>query len=201
MCYNQDMELKDMKLKDYFNIPNLLSYIRLIMLPVFLLMYRRATDTSDYVRAFAVLGVAMFTDALDGYIARKFNMITQWGKIIDPVSDKLLQGILAIAVMGNYPPMKLFVIIFAVKEIYMSIMNLWLVRYDPEIVRARLFGKIVTVLIDVAVGLLLIFTKVPSVYVWIIAAVLSAAVVYVGARYSIMHWQIIKDNNLLKGKK
>ena len=195
------MELKDMKLKDYFNIPNLLSYIRLIMLPVFLHMYRQATDTSDYVRAFIVLGVAMLTDAVDGFIARKFNMITQWGKIIDPIADKLLQGILAIAVMGNYPPMKLFVIIFAIKEIYMIIMNLWLVRYDPEIVRARLFGKIVTVLIDVTVGLLLIFTKVPSVYVWIIAAVLSAAAVYVGVRYSLMHRQIIKDNNLLKGKK
>ena len=190
-----------MKLKDYFNIPNLLSYIRLIMLPVFLHMYRQATDTSDYVRAFIVLGVAMLTDAVDGFIARKFNMITQWGKIIDPIADKLLQGILAIAVMGNYPPMKLFVIIFAIKEIYMIIMNLWLVRYDPEIVRARLFGKIVTVLIDVTVGLLLIFTKVPSVYVWIIAAVLSAAAVYVGVRYSLMHRQIIKDNNLLKGKK
>lgn len=190
-----------MKLKDYFNIPNLLSYIRLIMLPVFLYMYRSATGTSDYVRAFVLLAVAMLTDALDGFIARKFNMVTQWGKIIDPVADKLLQFILTLALLGNYPQMWLFVIVFMIKEIYMIIMNFWLVRYDPEIVRARSFGKVVTVLIDVTVGLLLIFTKVPSTYVWIIAAVLSVAAVYVGVRYSFIHRQIIRDNNLLKGRK
>ena len=189
-----------MKLKDYFNIPNLLSYIRLIMLPVFLYMYRSASETSDYARAFVLLAVAMLTDALDGFIARRFNMVTQWGKIIDPVADKLLQFILALALVGNYPQMWLFVIVFMIKEIYMIIMNFWLVRYDPEIVRARPFGKVVTVLIDVTVGLLLIFTKVPSTYVWIIAAVLSIAAVYVGVRYSFMHRQIIKDNNLLKGR-
>ncbi|MBQ6654174.1 MAG: CDP-alcohol phosphatidyltransferase family protein [Erysipelotrichaceae bacterium] len=189
-----------MKLKDYFNIPNMLCYIRLGMLPVFLHMYRQATDTSGYVRAFIVLTVAMSTDALDGFIARKFNMVTQWGKIIDPVADKILQGVLAIAVMGNYPPMKLFVIVFLIKEIYMLVMNFWLVRYDPEIVRARFFGKAVTVLLDVAIGLLLIFVHVPERYIWIISVILSIAVVYVGVRYSLMHRQIIKDNNLLKGK-
>ncbi len=83
----------------------------------------------------------------------------------------------------------------------MSFMNLWLVKYVPEIVRARVFGKVVTVLIDVTVGLLLIFTKVPGTYVWIIAGVLSIAALYVGFRYSRMHWQSIKDNNLLKGRK
>ena len=195
------MELKDMKLKDYFNVPNLLCYIRLILLPVFLFMYRSATESADYVRAFVLLAFAMLTDALDGFIARRFNCVTQWGKMIDPIADKLLQFVLALALLGNYPQMWLFVIVFMIKEFYMSFMNLWLVKYDPEIVRARVFGKVVTVLIDVTVGLLLIFTKVPGTYVWIISAVLSVAALYVGFRYSRMHWQIIKDNNLLKGKK
>ncbi len=200
MCYNVSMELKDMKLKDYFNVPNLLCYIRLILLPVFLFMYRNATDSSDYVRAFVLLAFAMLTDALDGFIARRFNCVTQWGKMIDPIADKLLQFVLALALLGNYPQMWLFVIVFMIKEFYMSFMNLWLVKYDPEIVRARVFGKVVTVLIDVTVGLLLIFTKVPGTYIWIIAGVLSVAALYVGFRYSRMHWQIIKDNNLLKGR-
>ena len=201
MCYNENMELKDMKLKDYFNVPNILCYIRLILLPVFLFMYRNATVRADYVHAFVLLAFAMLTDALDGFIARRFNCVTQWGKMIDPIADKLLQFVLALALLGNYPQMWLFVVVFMIKEFYMSFMNLWLVKYDPDIVRARVFGKVVTVLIDVTVGLLLIFTKVPGTYVWIIASVLSLAAVYVGLRYSRMHWQIIKDNNLLKGKK
>ena len=89
------------KIKDLVAIPNILCYLRIIMVGVFLYIYNTATSQNDYYIAMLVVMVAGITDFLDGRIARKFNMITDLGKVIDPVADKLMQFAMLITLIGK----------------------------------------------------------------------------------------------------
>ncbi len=68
-------------------IPNYLTIIRFIFIPIILYFIL----TENYLIAFAVFTLSSFTDIADGFIARKFNLITDWGKLMDPLADKLTQ--------------------------------------------------------------------------------------------------------------
>ena len=78
--------------KELLSIPNLMGYFRLIMIPVFVWLYLKASTDADYYRAAIVMGISSITDMFDGMIARKFNMITEFGKILHPVAEKMTTG-------------------------------------------------------------------------------------------------------------
>ena len=79
------MTLKEI-LKKNLNVPNVLSLIRLLLVPVYLILFVRGQKTA----ALVVFAAACFTDLLDGRIARKYNLITDLGKLLDPVADKVM---------------------------------------------------------------------------------------------------------------
>jgi cardiolipin synthase (CMP-forming) len=86
---------------EFTSVPNLLSFLRLALVPVFLVLL--LGDSPGW--ALAVLAFAGFTDWLDGYIARRFNMITELGKVLDPMADRLyiFAALLGLTVNGNIP--------------------------------------------------------------------------------------------------
>ncbi len=84
--------------KEYFSIPNLMGYFRILMIPVFLYLYGKANSKREYLWAFLVLGISLLTDFFDGKIARKYHMVTDFGKALDPVADKLTQGAVALTI-------------------------------------------------------------------------------------------------------
>jgi len=145
--------------KEYFTIPNLMGYFRILLIPVFLTLYFRADSRQDYNLALAVLAVSYLTDFLDGKIARKFNMVTNWGKILDPAADKLTQGALAIALTFRYPLMVWFCLLFLCKEIYMVTMGIYLIRRGIEIKGAQYYGKVCTAVIDIGIFILILFPE------------------------------------------
>ena len=102
--------------KELFSIPNLMGYFRIIMIPVFLVLYYQAKTPNDYAKAFILLAISMLTDFFDGKIARKFHMETELGKALDPIADKLTQFALAIATTLRYPLMMVLVVFFFLKE-------------------------------------------------------------------------------------
>lgn len=89
--------------KELLSIPNLMGYFRLIMIPVFVWLYLRASTDADYYRAAIVMGISSITDMFDGMIARKFNMITEFGKLLDPLADKLTHGAILLCLWSRYP--------------------------------------------------------------------------------------------------
>ena len=89
--------------KDIFSIPNLLSLFRLLLIPVYATLYLNATQRYQYLLAGVILAVSCLTDMIDGKIARKYNMITTLGKILDPLADKLTQLTLTICRSLKYP--------------------------------------------------------------------------------------------------
>ncbi len=141
--------------KDIFTIPNILTYIRLLCVPVFfVLMVMFCIDPSaaaakSYVwAAFGVFVFAEVTDAVDGFIARRFNMVSDLGKVIDPVADKLCQGfgilMLGVAyILIDRWPIMLFAALLIVKEITMGVFSYYFMKASKRQVEqiANKWGK------------------------------------------------------------
>ena len=102
--------------KEILTIPNLLSLFRLVLIPVYMTIYLNATEASDYCLSAAILAVSCLTDMIDGKIARRFNMISTVGKILDPVSDKATQFTLILCLALKHPILWYLVCLFVVKE-------------------------------------------------------------------------------------
>ena len=104
--------------KDIFNIPNLLSLFRLVLIPFYVYIYLNANEPWQYSLAGVILAVSCLTDMVDGKIARHFNMITPLGKLLDPIADKFTQLVLTICLSLRYPVMRPVLILFLIKEFF-----------------------------------------------------------------------------------
>lgn len=129
------------------NLPNLLTIIRFLLVPV--MTYFLISKNYSLAITFYVL--ASITDVLDGYIARKYNMITKLGKILDPMADKLLQfsALVGLWIVGIIPFWITF--IFFLKEIFMGLGAIKLLRNKDVVVPSKWFGKMSTVFFFVAI--------------------------------------------------
>ncbi|RKQ33547.1 CDP-alcohol phosphatidyltransferase family protein [Oceanobacillus halophilus] len=156
--------------REVFTIPNILSIIRLILIPIFIYTYVTATGTNDYYIAAIIILLSGLTDFLDGFVARKFNQITELGKTLDPIADKLTQAAVAIILMFRYPYMWILVILFVLKELFMGINGLILLKRGKKLDGAKWFGKVSTTVFYIAMGLLIAFPELElqSVYLLII---------------------------------
>ena len=145
------------KKEDWFTIPNILSYVRVALIPIYISMYINAEVVTDYYCAAGILLLSGITDALDGIIARKTNQITDLGKLLDPVADKLTQ-VAVIAVMFVERPYVLpLLILFILKELFLLINNIILYRKDEFMDGSMWFGKVATVVFYVCTFLLVVF--------------------------------------------
>ena len=85
--------------KEIFSIPNILCYFRILLVPVFLWAYFDLQSDEGHFVAAIILVLSSLSDFFDGFIARKCHMITELGKLIDPVADKLTQFVVACTLM------------------------------------------------------------------------------------------------------
>lgn len=136
--------MKRFNKKDIFTIPNIIGYIRILLIPVFCWIYITAQTSEDYLLAAGIVLFSSFTDLFDGMIARKFNQVTELGKVLDPVADKLTHGALAICLATRYPLMWVLIVLMILKEGYMAVMGLHFLKKDKMLNGAMWFGKICT---------------------------------------------------------
>ena len=128
------------------HIPNILTILRFVLIPF--ILYFLSID--NYVLTFVFLTLSGITDVLDGFIARKFNFITDFGKLIDPLADKATQLLtLAALVLKNIIPLWILGLLI-LKEFIMIAGASFL--YGKElVVSSKWYGKLATVLIYVAI--------------------------------------------------
>ena len=124
--------------KDLFEnwntIPNWLCFVRIALIPVFSVLFIK----EQYIAAFITMIVAALTDVFDGKIARKYNMVSNLGKILDPIADKLL-------VKFWDGPLKYILFLFIFKELLMIIGAAILMSKGMRPVAAEVWGKLATV--------------------------------------------------------
>ena len=137
---------------DLVNVPNILTAIRFLMVPAFAYLL----CTEHYVSAVIIFLAGGLTDVLDGYIARKYNLITSLGKIADPMADKLMQltALVILSLVLKVIPIELLLIII-LKEIFMGIGALVLYKQDHYVVSANWYGKMATVVFYLAIVMLI----------------------------------------------
>ena len=149
------MFIKDWK-KDVFTIPNLLSLFRLVLIPVYVVVYLNATELWEYFVAAAILAVSCLTDMIDGKIARHFNMISTVGKILDPVADKATQFTLTLCLSIKYPVLRFVLVLFTVKELFQGIAGLMNLRKGKMLPGALIAGKVCTTVLFISLILLVL---------------------------------------------
>lgn len=146
--------------KEFFSIPNLLGYFRLLLIPVYLFLFIHAESSKDYYIAAFVMFLSFLSDFLDGKIARHFDMVTEFGKMLDPIADKLTQGVLFISFASRFRPVALLLIVFIIKELFMGISSLYLMKRGWNMNGAKLHGKICTFILDFSMIIFLLWPNI-----------------------------------------
>ncbi|MGN0458513.1 MAG: CDP-alcohol phosphatidyltransferase family protein [Eubacterium sp.] len=134
--------------KDLFTnwntIPNWLCFLRIALIPVFSVLFIK----ENYIPAFVLMIIAALTDAVDGKIARKFNMVSNLGKILDPIADKLSQMAIVIILIVKFWSfegiLKYLFFLFIIKEVLMLIGGAVLLSKGMRPVAAEIWGKVAT---------------------------------------------------------
>lgn len=157
-------------LSDITKIPNILTAVRILLIPLFVAVFLwengnvdigadPESEGSGYVIAAIIIIISGLTDAADGFIARKFNMITDLGKVLDPFADKLTQAAVVVCLIFRYSEIwqavaALFGIIL-IKEIIMLVMGVMFLKKGQDLGGAKWFGKLATIVFYVLVIILI----------------------------------------------
>lgn len=131
--------------KEILTIPNLLTLIRIILIPVIVILYHNV----NYQAAAIVLLISALTDVADGFVARKFNMVSNLGKFLDPLADKLTQAavVLALALTEHFDYVMYLLIFLVIKEIVMAVAAFLGVKFSGKVQGAEWHGKLAAFLL------------------------------------------------------
>lgn len=182
--------MKDL-FKGWNTIPNWLSFIRIALIPVFAVLFVQGYQLV----AVIIMIIAALTDLFDGKIARKFNQVSNLGKLLDPIADKLSQMAIVIVLLYSYwdNPIKYLFFFFIVKEVVMILGGALLLSKGMRPTAAEIWGKVATNVFYIAMIFVLAFGKngalcdvtgftLPDVVTWIlvILSALSALISLLG---------------------
>lgn len=144
---------------EFFTIPNMLSIVRILLIPVIVYFY---CVKHDNVVTLIVVIISSLTDVVDGFIARKFNMITDFGKFIDPVADKATQLAVFACLITKFPLMLLPFCVLLVKEIGSLILRAVAYQKTGVVEGAHWHGKMSTGIVIIVILLHLAWATIPE---------------------------------------
>lgn len=167
------------------NIPNALTLFRFLLVGIFPYLYFLEGQANNKVWAFAVFLLAGLTDILDGFIARRYNLITKWGKLMDPLADKLMLITVLLCLFIDKVIPLWAILIIALKELLMIIGAAFLYRNRKVVVQANFYGKLATFLFYVAITALIF--KLPYANYNLGVAILSTILAFV--KYTVLNFK------------
>ena len=158
---------------------------RLVLIPVYIYIYLNATQQEDYYLAGAILAVSCLTDLVDGKIARHFHMITNVGKILDPLADKLTQLTLTVCLSMRYPILRPVLLLFLVKEFFQLFAAIVNFRRGKALDGALMAGKVCTAVLFLSLIALVLFPDLKPQVVDAIAVVDAAFLTIAFVQYNL----------------
>ncbi|MEU7821913.1 CDP-diacylglycerol--glycerol-3-phosphate 3-phosphatidyltransferase [Catellatospora sp. NPDC049111] len=173
------MQERSRRVPPLLNAANVLTVVRIVLVPVFvaLVIVSGMTDNRWRIAAAITFGVASFTDYVDGWIARRFELVTSFGKVADPIADKALTGS-ALVLLSWYDLLPWWVtLVILVREWGITLLRFWVIRYG--VIAASRGGKLKTVLQIAAIAWYLWPFPAPwsAVGPWLMGAALLVTVV------------------------
>lgn len=180
------------------NVPNLLSVFRMVLIPVFIVLYLCAPSlkSAASILAGATLAVSGITDLLDGIIARKFNMITNLGKVLDPLADKLTQVavVICVAIKMHNPMLTWALMIFVVKEFCMLLGGAIILKKKITMHASKWYGKVATAIFYVVMVAIALFDSLSQEACLILILVAAAFMLFAFCGYISEYYKIMKEN-------
>lgn len=175
--------MKNKLFKEVITIPNLITLLRFIFLGVFMVLYLNADTQAESFIAIAFLALGFLTDFFDGFIARRFNMVSDFGKALDPIADKLSQGVIMLCLISKHKLMLLLVGILVFKEGFMAVMGIKNFRRGV-VNSAKWYGKICTTVLFIALLILLLFPSINTVAANVIIVICAAVMIWSTVMYA-----------------
>ena len=174
--------------KKILTIPNVLSLFRLCLIPVIIWLYR---FREDYLWTMLVLTLSGITDIADGIIARRFGMISDFGKALDPVADKLTQLAVLFCLVARFPHMMVPLVLLAVKELFTGITGLMVIRKTKVVMGADWHGKATTVSLYIMMVIHIVWFQIPAAISNILIGICVGIMLMSFALYAIRNIKII----------
>ena len=159
--------------KKIITIPNILSFVRLCLIPVIIWLY---IGRGYYFLSGIVVLFSGLTDIVDGYIARKFNMISDVGKVLDPIADKATQLAVLILLTISFPLMIVPIAVTVLKETFMATSGYLVIKKCDIVLGAEWHGKLATVVLTATMALHLFWHNINAT-LSCVTIILSAAVI------------------------
>ena len=172
------------------NTANKLTLLRVILIPVYVILWH--LDFSyNYVAALIVFVIASVTDFVDGYVARHYNQVTDFGKFMDPLADKVLvlSAMICFCAMGRFPAWALIIVMareFAVSGLRMVAVD------NGRVIAAGWSGKVKT--FATMVCLCIMHLPVWEWLMWVCVIVIAATTLYSGVEYFVQNKDVINTN-------
>ena len=179
--------------REYFSIPNIMGYFIIVLVFVYMYLFYQSLQGAPYWPVIATIVVSGLTDFFDGKVARRFNMVTDWGKMLDPIADKITIGAIILSLAMKYNIIIYMVALYVVKEGYMAIMGTVLIKKGHKIHGAKWYGKVCTFTTYVILIFILLFTKIRNIWVDSLVILEMAIMIFTWIKYIFYHRELLKE--------
>lgn len=179
-----------MKNNKIFTIPNILSFLRIALIPFIVWTF----FIKEYWLCAGLIVFSGLTDLADGFIARKFNMISPLGKALDPVADKLTLFAIILSLCIISDVVFIVFVMFVIKEIVMGIEGIIVLKKVGTTYSARWYGKITTLFLYLTVIMHVIWKKIPTELSLVMLIICDALMVLTFIMYTIKNIKMVKKS-------
>ena len=180
-------------MKNIFTIPNIISFFRLLLIPFFVILYFKDAIPNHYWWATLIVIISGLSDIVDGFIARHFNMISDLGKILDPIADKLTQAVIILCLAINHLELLLMFAVLFVKELLTLFAAVHLLSNGTKPISSKWFGKLSTVVLFLAMIYTLIIdlfaAPIEILYLLIVASIVCM-IISIGGYFKLFSAQV-----------
>lgn len=177
---------------EYFSIPNLMGYFRIFLVFVYMVLFYRSLSGAPYWPVIITIVISGLTDFFDGKIARKFNMITEWGKVLDPIADKMTIGAIILSLCFKYRIIIAMAVLYIVKEGFMAIAGMVSIKRGHKVEGAMWYGKVCTFGTYIILILLLLYPAMNIIIVDILVGVNMVIMLFTFINYILYYGRVIK---------
>ena len=176
--------------KQILTIPNLLSVFRILLIPLIVWLY---CGKQDYPLAAWALLLSGATDIADGFIARHFHMVSDLGKVLDPIADKLTQTAALVCLLTRFQAVWWLLGVLVVKETVMAVMGLLVIRRTGAVYSASWHGKLATCVLYGIIFTHVVWYEMPGEISALLAGAGVAAILLSLVLYAAAHIRRLRD--------
>ena len=181
-------------LNKIITIPNILSFFRILLIPFIIWSY---CFKSNYTASLVVILISAITDVVDGFIARKFNMISNFGKIFDPLADKLTQITIISCLITRYKIMLVVLLLLICKDLIVSIFSYIVMKKKNIVTGAKWYGRVCTILLFFMFTFHIAWINIPELISCTMIFASTICIITTGTLYVIMDVRILNNKTFI----